>query len=145
MTAFKAIDPDFRQRVRQSFYAQSIMDTIGAEIAAVEPGMVEILLPYRADLCQQNGFLHGGITTTIADSAAGYASFTLYAAEETILTSEFSVHLLAPAKGEHFRAVGRVLKAGRRQVVAEAEVFGETREKSVLIAKLIATLVRLPL
>ncbi len=145
MTGFKTADPEFRQRVRQSFAEQTIMATIGASIGALEPGRVEILLPYRADLCQQNGFLHAGITTTIADSAAGYASFTLFSAAEAILTSEFSVHLLAPAQGERFRAVGQVLKPGRRQVVAEAEVFGESREKSVLIAKLIATLVRLPI
>jgi len=144
MTAFQAIDPDFRERVRQSFHAQTVMATIGAEIGAVEPGRVEILLPYRADLCQQNGFIHAGISTIIADSAAGYASFTLFAADEAVLTSEFTVYLLSPAKGERFRAVGQVLKPGRRLTVAEGEVFGESEGKSVLIAKLIATLVRLP-
>lgn len=143
MGDFKAIDPGFADRVRTSFAEQSVMGLIGAELGVIEPGQVEILLPYRADLCQQNGFLHAGIVTTIADSAAGYAAFTLFGSEDAILTSEFGLHLLSPAAGSRFRAVGRVLKPGRRLTVSETEVFAERDEKSVLIAKLTATLVRL--
>lgn len=140
----KAADPGFVERVEASFAAQSVMGLIGAELGAIQPGQVEILLPYRADLCQQNGFLHAGIVTTIADSAAGYAAFTLFTADEAVLTSEFGLHLLSPAAGPRFRAVGKVLKPGRRLVIAETEVFAERAEGQVLIAKLIATLVRLP-
>ncbi len=144
MAEFQVADPAFARRVRDSFAEQSVMALIGAELGRVEPGAVEIRLAYRRDLCQQNGFLHAGIVTTIADSAAGYAAFTLFGTEEAILTSEFGLHLLSPAAGTVFLARGRVLKPGRRLVVAETEVFAERDEKSVLIAKLIATLVRLP-
>ncbi len=144
MADFKLVDPNFAKRVRDSFGQQTIMGLIGAELGPIEAGRVEIRLPYRADLCQQNGFLHAGVVTTIADSAAGYAAFTLFAAEEAVLTSEFGVHLMSPAAGKVFRAVGQVLRPGRRLVVAETEIFAEHDEKSVLIAKLIATLVRLP-
>ncbi len=144
MSAFQVADPDFAGRVRASFAEQSVMGLIGADLGAIEAGRVEILLPYRADLCQQNGFLHAGIVTTIADSAAGYAAFTLFTAEEAVLTSEFGLHLLSPAVGPRFRAVGQVLKPGRRLVIAETEVFAERDGRSQLIAKLVATLVRLP-
>lgn len=143
MTVFTPADADFEARVRRSFAEQTAMATLGASLQAVAPGRAEIRLPYRADLCQQNGFLHGGITTTIADTAAGYASYSLYAESEAILTSEFSQHFLAPARGEAFLAVGQVLKPGRRLVIAEAEVFAESGGKSVPIAKMIATLIRL--
>lgn len=139
-----AADPGFVERVEASFAAQSVMGLIGAKLGSITAGRVEILLPYRADLCQQNGFLHAGIVTTIADSAAGYAAFTLFTADEAVLTSEFGLHLLSPAAGPRFRAVGKVLKPGRRLVIAETEVFAERAEGQVLIAKLIATLVRLP-
>ncbi len=144
MPEFKVADPDFEARIRASFAQQTVMDLIGAELGRIEAGRVEILLPYRADLCQQNGFLHAGVITTIADSAAGYAAFSLFSAEEAVLTSEFSVHLLAPASAPQFRAVGQVLKPGRRLVIAETEIFAEREAGPLLIAKLIATLVRLP-
>lgn len=144
MLDFRVADPAFPERVRASFAQQSVMGLIAAELGAVTAGRVEILLPYRADLCQQNGFLHAGIITTIADSAAGYAAFSLFSAEEAVLTSEFGLHLLSPASGPRFRAVGQVLKPGRKLVIAETEVFAERAEGSQLIAKLIATLVRLP-
>ncbi|MEQ8652136.1 MAG: PaaI family thioesterase [Kiloniellales bacterium] len=144
MPDLKAADSGFIERVEASFAAQSVMVLIGAELGAIRPGQVEILLPYRPDLCQQNGFLHAGIVTTIADSAAGYAAFTLFTADEAVLTSEFGLHLLSPAAGPRFRAVGKVLKPGRRLVIAETEVFAERTEGEVLIAKMTATLVRLP-
>ncbi|MBC6405273.1 MAG: PaaI family thioesterase [Rhodospirillales bacterium] len=143
MTAFQPKDLGFAARVRESFAQQTVMATIGSSLAGIAPGRVEILLPYRADLCQQNGFLHAGIVTVIADSAAGYAAFTLYAANEAVLTSELTVHLLSPAVGERFLAVGQVLKPGRRLAVAETEVFAEKAGEARLIAKLIATLVRM--
>jgi len=143
MTAFQPAVADYDLQVRRSFEQQTAMATLGAGLVCVAPGRVEIRLPYRRDLCQQNGFLHGGITTTIADTAAGYASYSLFDADEAVLTSEFSQHFLSPARGEAFLAVGQVLKTGRRLVVAEAEVLAETGGKSVLIAKMIATLVRM--
>lgn len=136
-------DPDYQARVRASFERQSVMGLIGATLARVAPGEVEIQLPYRQDLCQQHGFFHAGITATIADSAAGYAAFTLFPAEASVLTSEFKLHLLAPADGERLRAVGRVLRPGRTLTVCETEVLVRKDGVETLCAKLIGTLVML--
>lgn len=122
MPAFQPQDPDFAGRVRESFARQRIMDLLGARMTRVEPGEVEIELPFRPDLCQQHGFFHAGVTSTIADSAGGYAGFSLFPAEASVLTVEFKVNLLAPADGELLRAVGRVIKTGRTLTVTEAEV-----------------------
>lgn len=122
MPAFTPKDPDFARRVRDSFGRQSVMELIGARLVRVEPGEVEIELPFRADLCQQHGFFHAGVTSTIADSAGGYAGFSLFPADASVLTVEFKINLLAPADGDLLRAVGRVIKPGRTLTVTEAEV-----------------------
>src|SRR5690349_13792470 len=98
------------------------MAFLGAELARVEPGLVEIALPYRAELTQQHGFFHGGIVSTIADTAGGYAAFTLFPADASILTVEYKINLVAPADGERLVARGRVLKPGRTLTVCEFEV-----------------------
>ncbi len=140
---FQASDPGFEVRVRESFGRQSVMGLIGATLGRVEPGFAEIVLPFRADLCQQHGFFHAGITATIADSAAGYAAFSLFPADASVLTSEFKLHLLAPAEGEGLRAAGRVLKPGRTLTICETEVFAVKAGREKLCAKLIGTLVLL--
>lgn len=122
MPAYQPQDPDFADRVRESFARQRIMDLLGARMTRVEPGEVEIELPFRPDLCQQHGFFHAGVTSTIADSAGGYAGFSLFPADASVLTVEFKVNLLAPADGELLRAAGRVIKTGRTLTVTEAEV-----------------------
>lgn len=122
-STFQAPDPDYATRVRASFDRQSIMGLIGARLTRVEPGEVEIELPFRADLCQQHGFFHAGVTSTIADSAGGYAGFSLFPADASVLTVEFKINLLAPADGDLLRAVGRVVKPGRTLTVTEAEVL----------------------
>lgn len=141
--SFQAADSSYEMRIRESFARQTVMATLGASLASVAPGQVEILLPFRADLCQQHGFFHAGITATIADSAAGYASYSLFPADSSVLTSEFKLHLLAPADGERLRAVGKVLKPGRTLTIAEAEVFALKGGREKLCAKLIGTLVTL--
>lgn len=137
---FEAKNPDFEVRVRDSFARQSVMTLIGAEITTVLPGQVEILLPFRDDLCQQHGFFHAGITSTIADSAGGYAAFSLFPADSSVLTTEFKIHLLAPADGNALRAVGRVIKPGRTLTVCEADVFAVKEGREKLCAKLLQTL-----
>ena len=122
MASFKPRDPDFERRVRDSFARQRVMSTIGATLTRVEPGLVEITLPYREDLTQQHGYMHAGIVGTIADSAGGYAGFTLMPAGSTVLSVEYRVHLLAPARGETFVARGRVVRAGRTLTVCELSV-----------------------
>jgi len=127
-------------RVRASFAKQTIMTTIGAEVAAVRPGEVEIVLPFSESLLQQHGFIHGGVVATIADSACGYAALTVMPREAAVLTTEFKLHLLSPARGERFRAVGRVVRGGKKLVVSLGEVFAEQGGSSKQIALMTTTM-----
>ena len=138
--SFTAKNPEFAADVRKSFAAQSIMQTIGAQLSRVEPGIVEISLPYRTDLTQQNGYLHAGIITTIADSAAGYAAFTLMPAGASVLSVEFKVNLLRPASGEMFLARAEVIKAGKTLTVVRADVFGISGNERTLVATMQGTM-----
>jgi len=122
MTQFKPRDPDFERRVRDSFARQRVMSMLGASLTRVEPGVVEITLPFRGDLTQQHGYLHAGILGTIADSAGGYAGFTLMPPGSTVLSVEYRVHLLTPARGETFVARGQVVRSGRTLTVCELSV-----------------------
>ena len=124
-------DHAFEERVRKSFLRQKVMKTIGAQMIAVAPGLVEIELPYHPGLTQQDGYLHGGIVTTVADSACGYAAYSLLPADVAVLTVEFKVNLLAPAKGERFVATGRVLRSGRTLTVCQADVVAYPSEQTV--------------
>jgi uncharacterized protein (TIGR00369 family) len=119
-----APNPSFAQDVERSFARQAIMNLIGARLSLIEPGVIEITLPYRADLTQQQGFLHAGVVTTIADSACGYAAYSLMPAGSEVLSVEFKVNLLRPARGESFVARAEVIKAGRTLTVVRADVFG---------------------
>jgi len=123
MAPFQPADPAYDSRVRASFARQSMMKLLGASLEHVAPGAVDIRLPFRADLTQQHGFLHAGVTTSIADSACGYAAFTLMPPGAAVLTVEFKVNLIAPAAGETFVARGRVLKAGRTLTICSGDVF----------------------
>ena len=122
MDAFQPVDANFEQRVRESFARQGAMRLIGGQLGRVEPGRVDIELPFRADLTQQHGFFHAGITSTIADSAGGYAAYTLFPADSSVLTVEFKINLIAPAQGETLIATGRVKKSGRTLTICEFEV-----------------------
>ncbi|HEX5666184.1 MAG TPA: PaaI family thioesterase [Hyphomicrobium sp.] len=132
---FQPEDPGFADRVRRSFGLQTVMVTIGAELRTVNPGSVEIVLPFRADLCQQHGFLHAGIVATLVDSACGYAALTLMSAEAAVLTVEFKANFLAPAKGREFIARGRVVRPGKRISVCTGEVlaFSDGGEKTICL------------
>ena len=140
MPAFQPKDEHFAEKVAESFGRQSIMALIGARLVRVDPGEVEIALPFREDLCQQHGFFHAGVTSTIADSAGGYAGFSLFPAGSSVLTVEFKVNLLAPADGELLRAVGRVLKPGRTLTVTEAEVSAVKNGEGRVCAHMVQTL-----
>lgn len=120
---FEPRDPDFQARVHRSFDRQPFMALIGARLVSVGPGAVEIMLPIRPELAQQHGYAHAGAAWSIADSAAGFASQSLMAADDGVLTVELKINLLAPAKGEQLVARGRVERAGRRLTVAQADVF----------------------
>ncbi len=140
MTAPIPQNPDFEARVRDSFARQPFMDLLGAEMTAVGPGMVEIRLPYREDLCQQHGYFHGGAIGTLADNAGGYAAFTLMAAKDSVLTVEYKMNIVAPGRGDALVAVGTVLKPGRRLTVTEVKVYGEKDGVRKLCATAISTL-----
>jgi uncharacterized protein (TIGR00369 family) len=135
------LNPDFENAVRANFARQQIMQLIGAELGAVEPGTVEIVLPYRADLTQQDGYIHAGVLTTVADSAAGYAAFSLMPAGASVLSVEFKVNLLRPARGQSFVARAEVVKAGRTLTVVRADVFGvDENDQRELVASLQGTM-----
>jgi len=135
------INPSFVDEIKQSFAKQTIMGLIGAELTRVEPGLIEIRLPYRSDLAQQHGYLHAGIVTTIADSACGYAAYSLMPPNSEVLSVEFKVNLLRPAKGETFSAVAEVVKSGKTLTVVRADVFGIEQEQPCLVATMLGTMI----
>jgi uncharacterized protein (TIGR00369 family) len=116
-------DPGFRQRVHDSFARQAVMATLGARLDVADPGRVVIVMPHKAELAQQHGFLHAGIVATVLDSACGYAAFSLMPADAAVLTIEFKVNLLAPARGPWMRCEGLVVKAGRTISVVEGRAW----------------------
>ena len=120
--AFVPVDPQFAARVRESFGRQKAMALIGASLAVVEPGHVEIALPFRDDLTQQKGFVHGGILGMIADTACGYSAFSLMPAGCSLVTVEYKINILTPARGS-LVAKGQVVKPGRTLTIARAEVY----------------------
>lgn len=143
MSKFQPPDPQFDERVRSSFALQHIMTTIGARLATVQAGLVEIELPFRGDLTQQDGFLHAGITTTIVDSACGYAALSLMPEGSSVLTVEYKVNFVAPARGEIFIASGRVVRSGRTLTLCVGEVIALDGEARNLVAVIQTTMMRL--
>jgi uncharacterized protein (TIGR00369 family) len=135
-------NPSFEADIKRSFAKQSIMQLIGAELSRIEPGLVDISLPYRAELTQQNGYLHAGIVTTIADSACGYAAFSLMPAGSEVLSVEFKVNLLRPAKGNRFLARAEVIKPGKTLTVVKADVFAVSGKENddTLVASMLGTM-----
>lgn len=138
---WKTSDPDFETRVRDSFLCQKLMTTLGAELAAIAPGEITIEMPFCDDFAQQDGFIHAGIVTAIADSACGYAAWTLLPAGDGILSVEFKVNLLAPAAGEKLIARARVVRAGRTLIVCQADVFAKNAADEKHVATMLATMI----
>jgi uncharacterized protein (TIGR00369 family) len=136
---FEPKDSEFAEKIHKSFAAQEVMKLIGARLIKIEPGEIEIKLPYRKDLTQQNGFLHAGITAAIADSACGYAAFSLMPAGTDVLTIEFKINLLSPAVGDYFVAQGRILRTGKALTVAAGDVFAVNSNEKKPIATILAT------
>jgi uncharacterized protein (TIGR00369 family) len=141
--SFSPNNPQFEQRVRESFDRQGFMQTLGAVLARVEVGAVSIELPYSPALSQQHGYFHGGVIGTLADNACGYAAFTLMRAEDSVLTAEYKVNLLAPGDGEKLIARAKVLRPGRTLTVCEARVYAVKGDKQKLCATALATLITL--
>jgi len=143
VTLFEAKDPDFETRVRESFARQTLMQTMGARLARVAAGEVEIEMGYRGDLCQQHGFVHAGVVTAIVDSACGYAAMTLTPAGSDILTIEYKINFMSPAAGERFVGRGRVTRPGRQVTVCAGDVVAIDGGKEKTIATMLATMITL--
>ena len=140
MPSFSPQDPAFDQRVRTSFDHQSLNHTIGARLTKVAAGDVEIEVPFREGLGQQHGFMHGGIVSAIVDSAGGYAALSLTPPGSEVLTVEFKINFVAPAKGERIVARGRVTKPGRTLTVCAGDVFAVDRGEERLVATMLQTM-----
>ena len=136
----QARDPDFAARIRESFGRQKAMALIGASLKRVAAGEVEVALPYRDDLTQQKGFVHGGILGMIADTACGYAAFSLMPAGGSLVTVEYKMNILRPGRGA-LVAHGKVIRPGRTLTVARAEVYAEDGKH---VATMQQTLMALP-
>lgn len=139
-STFFPLDLQYEARIRDSFGRQGMLVTLGARLATITPGFAEIRLPYRADLTQQHGFVHGGAVATVLDSACGYAAFSLMPSDAGILTVEFKVNFLAPAQGDELVAQGKVIKPGRTITVCWGEAYTKTGGETKLVATMVATL-----
>jgi uncharacterized protein (TIGR00369 family) len=134
-------DDNYKMRVRDSFSKQKLMQTIGATLTKVIPGEVEISLEFQDDLTQQHGFIHAGIVATLADTACGYAAFSLMAPDAAVLTVEYKINLLSPAAGESLIALGKVTKPGRTLTVCSGDVFAVKDGDRKLVATMLATMI----
>lgn len=130
----KPVDSEYAARVRQSFLRQGFMTTLGASLTHIGPGRVDIEAPFHPGLTQQHGFFHAGVSSSLADTAGGYAGYTLFAADSSVLTVEFKINLIAPAKGERLRAVGQVIKSGRTLTICDLRVFVRSGDEETLCA-----------
>ncbi|MGN7867639.1 PaaI family thioesterase [Paracoccus sp. 22332] len=128
-------------RIRDSFARQGLMGLLGAELAQVKAGLVTIRLPFRPELTQQHGYFHAGGTASVADSAGGYAGFTLFPDDSSVLTVEFKLNLMNPAQGDHLEAVGRVIKPGRTLTICQLDVWGVTPDRRIHVATGLQTLI----
>ena len=144
MVRFEPRDRDFEAKVRDSFSRQIAMQTLGAVLGKVGPGAVEIEMPYRAEFPQQHGFVHGGIVSAILDSACGYAAVSLSAPGTAVLTVEYKVNFIAPAKGECFLARGEVVRTGATIAVCKGDVLAYEGGEEKLVATMLTTLMIMP-
>ena len=120
-----ALDPQTERRCRDSFGRQQAMATIGASVRAMRTGGVELIIPFSARLTQQHGFVHAGVIAMLPDTACGFAALSIMPADAAVLTTEFKINLLSPAKGERFIAIARVVRPGKKLMVCLGEVFAE--------------------
>lgn len=130
---------NFEERVRESFSRQGLMKHLGAELVELKPGHVTIRAPFRPELTQQHGYFHAGVSGAIADSACGYAAYTLMPSEGSVLTVEYKLNLLAPADGEELTARARVIRSGKTLTICTADVHAKKNGKEVHCATMLAT------
>lgn len=140
MPAFQPPDADYARRIRDSFERQGLMHHLGARLVELRPGLVEIRVPYRAEVTQQHGYFHAGVSGAIADSACGYAAYTLMPEDSSVLTVEYKMNLLAPADGEELIARARVIRSGRTLKICAADIYARKSDAEVHCATMLATI-----
>ncbi len=143
MSKFTPRNPDFAARVQRSFENQGFMAHLGAKLSSVEAGFVEIELPFKAELRQQHGFFHGGVVGSLADNCGGYAAYTLLRAQDSVVTVEYKLNIMAPAAGDTLMAQGRVVRAGRQLFVTQADVFSRKDGRDIHCATMLGTFMTL--
>jgi uncharacterized protein (TIGR00369 family) len=141
---FAAVDAEFDRRVRESFARQGLMKHLGAELGELRPGHAEIQVPFRLELTQQHDYFHAGVSGAVADSACGYAAYTLMPANSSVLTVEYKMNLLAPADGEKLMARARVLRSGKTLKICAADVYVQKNGAEIHCATMLATIMCLP-
>src|SRR5262245_42748701 len=139
-----APNPEFEAVVRESFGRQTFMTALGARLERVAAGEVDVSVPFDAGYSQQNGFLHAGVITSIADSACGYSALSMAPAGHDVLAVEFKINLLRPATAPTFLACAKVVRAGRTLTVAQADVFGVSGAGRELVATMMSTVIARP-
>jgi uncharacterized protein (TIGR00369 family) len=139
-----ARDPRFTEKVRESFARQGLMQHLGAELIHVGEGAAEIRVKFRSELSQQHGYFHAGVTGAIADSASGYAAYSLTPAGTNVLTVEYKLNLVAPAHGDQLIARGNVIRAGRTLIICRADVFVARGGAEQLCASSLSTIMAMP-
>ncbi|MFR9756272.1 PaaI family thioesterase [Streptomyces sp. TR06-5] len=141
-TQHEQASPEIQARIRKSFDSQGLMAHLGARLTHIGPGRVHIELPARPEVTQQHGYFHAGATSAVADSAGGYAAFTLFPEDTSVLSVEYKINLLAPAVGDRIEAIGTVLRPGRTLTVCRLEVLAVQEERRKLVASGQQTLIR---
>src|SRR5713101_3015264 len=136
------LNPNWEVELREGFSRQSVMSLFAARLGRLAPGEAEILLPFRDDLCQQNGLIHAGVITAIADSACGAAAWSLMPAGSNVMSIEFKINLVAPAAGDEFAARARVVRAGKTITTCAADVVAMRAGTEVLVATMLGTMMR---
>ncbi len=134
------VDPNYERRVRESFARQAFMGFIGAELTDVAPGRCTIEVSHRVDLTQQHGFFHAGVVGSIADSAGGYAAYTLMPAESSVLSVEYKLNLLKPADGDRLVATAEVVRSGQTLTICAARMSVRKGNESKLCATALMTM-----
>lgn len=143
MSEFTPRSENYQEKVRDSFGRQPAMGSLGVEIASLEPGRIELTMPYNADFTQQHGFIHAGIISTALDSACGYAAFSLMEDDAAVLTVEFKTNLIAPADGEQFKFRAEVVKPGRTLTVVNATAYAVKDGTEKAVATMTGTMMAL--
>lgn len=134
------LSPAAVERVRNSLSLQTALTTIGGRVLAVEAGLVTLGLSKAPHILQQHGFVHGGVIGMLVDSACGYAALSMMPLDKSVLTGEYKINFLSPASASEFEAIGRVVRAGKRQHVVQGEVFGVEDGKRKQVAVMLATM-----